>query len=146
VRPGLVYSVPPASVYATFANLARLPAVPVAAARPAIQPIHVRELAECLLQLATMHCPPRLVKLGAIRPLTFKEALAAAARRTGRRVPLRIALPKGPVRLAARLLDLCLRATLTERLDGLLGLEPMDTGPSLAALGRTLAPFAPSEV
>jgi NADH dehydrogenase len=58
VRPGLVYSDPPASVYATFEKIARLPIVPIVSTRPGIQPIHVRELAECILQLATMRCPP----------------------------------------------------------------------------------------
>jgi NADH dehydrogenase len=145
VRPGLVYSDPPASVYATFEKIARLPVVPIVSTRPSIQPIHVRELAECIVQLATMHCPPGLVKLGAVRPLTFREALRATASRLGRPAPLMVALPSGPVRLADRVLNLLFHSTVTERLDGLLGLEPMDTAPSLNALGRTLAPFAQSE-
>jgi nucleoside-diphosphate-sugar epimerase len=145
VRPGLVYSDPPASVFATFAKIARLPVVPIVTTKPGLQPIHVRELAECIVQLAVMRRPPSLVKLGAIRPLNFKEALRATACRSGRKSPLLITLPKGPVWFAARLIDLCSRSALAERLSGLLGLEPMDTEPSLVALGRTLAPFAVGE-
>lgn len=141
VRPGLVYGEPPASVFASFDRLARLPAVPIVSARRCIQPIEVHELCDCLARITTMAQPARLYQLGAIEPLSFAEALKLTAERAGRRPPLRIPLPAGPVGWLTRLVDRLAGSSLTERLEGLVGLEPLDPAPSLAALGRSLAPF-----
>lgn len=141
LRPGLVYSEPPRSVFAMFDKLSRLPAVPAFGAHPSIQPVHVRELADAIARAGAMERPPRLLLIGAETPLTFAEAVRAAARRGGRRAPLMVPLPMMPVRLIAGLVDRLFTWTLTERLDGLAGLRPIDTGPSLSALGQTLAPF-----
>jgi NADH dehydrogenase len=141
VRPGLVYGDPPASVFASFDRLARLPAVPVVGTRPSIQPIEVGELCDCLARIATMEQPPPLLQLGAVEPLSFAEALRQTALRAGRRPPLMIPLPVPPLRLLTGVIDRLFRSRLTERLDGVIGLQPLDTAPSLAALGRTLAPF-----
>lgn len=141
IRPGLVYGEPPASVFATFDRLSRLPIVPIVENRKCIQPIHVRELASCIVQIATMEDPPRCTKLGAVDPLTLRHALEATARRAGRRVPIMIPVPANAVRLGTRVLDRLVRVTLTERLDGVTGLEPMETKTSLAALGQTLEPY-----
>jgi nucleoside-diphosphate-sugar epimerase len=141
VRPGLVYGDPPASVFAMFDKLARLPVVPIVSDRKSIQPIHVRELAECVAQLVSMEHPPKLTKLGAVEPLTFREALRIAAYRAGRSSPFMMSIPDGPVRLICRGLDKVFCVNLTERLDGLTGLEPLDTESSLRALDRTLRPF-----
>ena len=145
VRPGLVYGDPPASVYATFDRIARLPLVPIVDAKKGIQPIGVEELAECLVRIAIMDASPPLLQLGAIEPLTLAEALQAAARRAGRRRPLTVSLPASLVRLATQTLDRVFGMTLTERIDGLLSLEPFDTRDSLALLNRSLQPFAPAE-
>lgn len=141
VRPGLVYGDPPASVFASFARLARLPAVPIVGARRSIQPIEAGELCDCLAQIATMEQPPKLVQLGAVEPLSFAEVLSLTALRAGRRPPLMIPLPSAPLRLLTNFIDGLFRSRLTERLDGLIGLQPLDTAPSLASLGRTLAPL-----
>ncbi len=141
VRPGLVYSDVPSSVFATFDKLSRLPIVPIIGHRPAIQPIHVREVAGCISQLARMDQPPRMVKIGAAEPLTFREALQATARRAGRRAPLMVPIPMRPVKLMARIVDRLFHLTITERLDGLAGLQPIETKASLAALGQALDPY-----
>jgi nucleoside-diphosphate-sugar epimerase len=145
VRPGLVYGDRPESVFGLFDRLSRLLVVPVVSARASIQPIHVRELAECIAQLVTMRDAPKLAHLGASDPLTFGEAIRQTARRAGRAPPITIRMPVGPVRLAARCADRVFGLRLTERLDGLTGLEAMDAGPSLTLLRRTLTPFAPLE-
>ena len=141
LRPGLVYSEPPQSVFAMFDKLSRLPVVPEFGGRPSIQPVHVREVATAIAHAGMMERPPRLLMIGAVEPLTFADAVGMTARRAGRRPPTVVTLPLRPVRLAASFVDRLFGATLTERLDGLAGLLPIDTGPSLAALGQTLAPF-----
>jgi len=141
VRPGLVYGDQPKSVFAVFEKLTRLPVVPIVSSKLGIQPIHVGELVDCLIQLTVMDAPPKLLKLGAVQPLSFKDALQATAYRAGRSAPLMVPVPIGPVRLVTRMLDQALHLTLTERLDGLACLNPMETESSLKLLGRTLAPF-----
>ncbi|MGI3903993.1 MAG: NAD-dependent epimerase/dehydratase family protein [Janthinobacterium lividum] len=141
LRPGLVYSEPPQSVFAMFDKLSRLPALPAFDGPPSIQPVHVREVADAIVRAGAMKRPPRLLMLGAVAPLTFADAIRATARRCGRRAPTMLPIPMQPVRLAANLVDRMLGATLTERLDGLAGLQPIDTAPSLAALDQTLASF-----
>jgi len=141
VRPGLVYSEMPSSVFATFDKLSRMPILPVINHRPVIQPIHVREVARCIAELARMDQPPRMVKIGAAQPLTFRDAMRATARRAGRRAPLMVPIPMRPVKLMARLVDRLFHLTITERLDGLAGLQPLETKASLAALGQALDPY-----
>jgi len=141
LRPGLVYSDPPRSVFAMFDRLSRLPVVPAVGTRPCIQLVSVREVADCIARIDAADRIPRLLMLGAPEPLTFAEALKATARRAGRRVPITVPLPMKPVRLAARLVDRVLGSTVTERLDGVAGLRPIETGPSLSALGQALERF-----
>ena len=139
-RPSwLVYGDRAASVFALIERLARLPVVPVITARANIQPIHVRELSECIAQIAEIEQPVRLFKLGAIKPMTLKDVIYATARRAGRKPPIAVPLPGGLVRLAAQALDRLLNATpsLTERMDGLIALQPMNTETSLRTLGSS---------
>jgi nucleoside-diphosphate-sugar epimerase len=141
VRPGLVYSDPPASVFASFAALARLPLLPRLGGAPCIQPIAVDDLAEALVRLAHLEAVPPRIMLGAVTPLTFEQALRDVAHRAGRRPPVFVPVPQPALRTAAWLVDRVTAGSLTERLDGLTALRPMDTAPSLALLGLTLAPF-----
>ncbi len=141
VRPGLVYSDPPRSVFAMFDRLSRLPVVPAVGTRPCIQPVSVREVAECIARVDAADRVPRLLMIGAPEPLTFAEAVKATARRAGRRPPVTVPLPLAPLRLAAGLVDRVLSSTVTERLDGLAGLQPFETAPSLAALGQAIKPL-----
>lgn len=141
LRPGLVYSDPPRSVFAMFDGLSRLPAVPALGSRANIQPVHVRDVAVAIVRASLMERPPRLLLIGATKPMNFAEAVRATARRAGRRAPIMVPMPMRPVRLGASFVDRLCGTTLTERLDGVTGLQPIDTAPSLAALGQTLAPF-----
>jgi nucleoside-diphosphate-sugar epimerase len=143
VRPGLVYDHDGSSVFGVFETLARLPVVPIPSRRACIQPIDVEELAKGLLRVIESEGAPRRLELGAVKPLTLAEMVSAVARRAGRRAPLGLPFPAMPLRLAAWLADygLSLSPPLLERIDGLLALQPMNTAPSLAALGLNLAPF-----
>ena len=143
VRPGLVYGDQAASVFGLFDKLARLPIVPLMVGHANIQPIHVRELAECIAQIIMMQNPPHLFKLGAVNAMTLEDTIRATARRMGRRQPIVIPLPPKLTRFMAGLLDLLFRLTpsLTERIDGLRGLLPMETEESLRALGQKLVSF-----
>jgi nucleoside-diphosphate-sugar epimerase len=143
VRPGLVYADQPTSVFAMFEKIARLPLVPVVTSRASIQPIHVRELVECLAQIANMERPERIFELGAINPMDLRQAIAASARRAGRSQPRFVPVPAPALRFATAVVDRLFNPapSLTERLDGLIALSPMDTRRSLDALSRKLAPF-----
>jgi nucleoside-diphosphate-sugar epimerase len=143
VRPGLVYADQPTSVFAMFEKIARVPLVPVVASRASIQPIHVQELVECLAQIAGMERPERVFELGAIDPLDLRQAIAASARRAGRAPPRFVPVPQGALRLATVVFDRLFHPapSLTERLDGVIALSPMDTRRSLDVLSRKLAPF-----
>jgi NADH dehydrogenase len=147
VRPGLVYADTPASVFELFERLARLPIVPIVKTAPAIQPIHVRELAQCILTISTMDTPAPSFELGAITPMTFEAAIRATALRAQRRAPTMIPVPISLLRLAANAVDTLFHPepSIGERLEGLVGLRPMNTAPSLNALGCELNPFLPPE-
>lgn len=143
VRPGLVYGDHSGSVAGLLQSLARLPVIPVIETPANIQPIHVRELAECLLSIVTRRDVHRLYQLGAVEPMTLLDAIRACAARSGRRAPAMVKMPASFVRLLARLLDGIVRPTppLSERIEGLLGLRPMDTEASLKLLACEVAPF-----
>jgi nucleoside-diphosphate-sugar epimerase len=143
VRPGLVYADTPASVFGLFERLAGLPIVPTVKTIAAIQPIHVRELAQCILTISGMDAPAPLFELGAVAPMTFEAAIRATALRAQRRVPTMIPVPISLLRLAAYAVDGLFRPepSIAERLEGLVGLRPMITAPSLEALGCELKQF-----
>jgi nucleoside-diphosphate-sugar epimerase len=143
VRPGLVYDDKRSSVFGMFESLSRLPVAPAVSTTPNIQPIHVRELAECLLRIAGIDRPERLYCVGAPEPMTLAEAIRATARRSNRRPPLLLPLPLAPIRLAASVADRLLGVSppITERIDGLTALQPMTTLPSLQALDVRLEPL-----
>jgi NADH dehydrogenase len=147
VRPGLVYSDTPASVFGLFERLARLPIVPIVKTAPAIQPIHVHELAQCILTISGMDTPAPLFELGAVAPMTFEAAIRATALRAQRRAPTMVPVPISLLRLAANAVDTLFRPepSIGERLEGLVGLRPMNTAPSLKALGCELKPFLSRE-
>jgi nucleoside-diphosphate-sugar epimerase len=143
VRPGLVYAEQPTSVFGLFEKIARLPLVPVVRSRPSIQPIHVQELVECLTQIVEMDRPQRVFELGAVDAIDIRSAISLTARRAGRMPPKFIPIPESMLRLGTVMFDRLFNPTpsLTERLDGLIALSPMDTRRSLEALSRKLAPF-----
>lgn len=143
VRPGLVYGDRSEGVAGLFEKLSAMPAVPNVETAAAIQPIHVEELADCLLRIALNKVPASLYRLGSVRALTFREAVEASARRRRRSPPIFLPMPVDAVRWGARALDRLKRSRLsfTERIEGLLALEPMETASSLERLGIALSPF-----
>jgi nucleoside-diphosphate-sugar epimerase len=143
VRPGLVYADQSTSVFALFERISRLPLVPVVSSRASIQPIHVQEVVECLAQIVDMDRPQRLFELGAIDPMDIRQAIRVAARRAGRAPPKFVPVPERVLRWGTAVFDRLFNPTpsLTERLNGLIALSPMDTRRSLEVLSRKLAPF-----
>lgn len=67
LRPGLVYSDPPRSVFAMFDKLSRLPVIPALGTRPCIQMVDVREVAECIDPIDAAPRVPKLLMIGAMR-------------------------------------------------------------------------------
>lgn len=147
VRPGLVYGEHATGVFALVERLTQLPVVPIIKSQPNIQPIHVQELADCIVKLCTMEEPPRLSMVGATVPMSFRTLLCAVASRSNRRSPIMISLPSGIVRSSARALDWTFKISpsITERVDGLIALEPMPTAASLEILGVKLHSLATSD-
>lgn len=141
VRPGLVFDDEGASVFGLFKKLSKLPVIPVISKTANIHPIHVDELANCLMQIIETSEPAKLYCLGSPVPLTFADAISETARRYGGRPPIGIPVPLFPVKSAAWIVDKTLRISpsLCERIDGLIALNPMETGPSIHALGIPIA-------
>ncbi|WEQ53250.1 NAD-dependent epimerase/dehydratase family protein [Komagataeibacter oboediens] len=143
VRPGLVYSGTGGSVFGVLEKLARQPVIPTPNAPPNIQPIDVEELAEALARIARHTTPDHKYNLGRTEPLTFTQTVRAIAARSARRAPVCIPVPEQIIRLAGKGVDMLLHPTpsILERIDGLLALRAMETGPSLDHLGMTLRNF-----
>jgi nucleoside-diphosphate-sugar epimerase len=143
VRPGLVYGDEGQSVFGMFQKLSRMPLVPVISGVPNIHPIHVNELIECIVRIIETQRPQKLYCLGASTPLTFAEAIVATSVRDGRRAPLKIQLPLAFVKAVAWIVDKCLHMSpsISERIDGLLALQPMQTENSIKELGVSICSF-----
>ncbi|HEX3551360.1 MAG TPA: NAD-dependent epimerase/dehydratase family protein [Candidatus Elarobacter sp.] len=144
VRPGMVYGGTPAGLYGRLCDLvATRSVVPVPRAGAPVQPVHVDDLAAALVSLALGPDPGlRLYAIASPAPIAFGAYLRAIAReRFGRELTV-VPVPLGPLPAVARAFGSvpAMRA-LGERLAGLGALAPMETAPSLAALGITLRPF-----
>jgi NADH dehydrogenase len=143
VKPGLVYDDAGGSVFGLLEKLSRLPVVPSLATLPNIQPIHVRDLAACILRIVETSAPQKTYCLGPSQPMTLSDAIKATAKRSGRRPPITIPMPLAPIRALAGAIDVCLRVSppIVERIDGLTALRPMETAASLRALDFELEPL-----
>lgn len=145
IRPGMVYGGEEASTYGILCRLLRSsPVIPVPCADAPIHPIHIDELAKAILCLAEMPTPPRLSRLGSDDDVSFADFLTAIARYhlNGARqiVPL-------PTRLVMVLIAILRRVPLLpkvnpERVVGLAALPPLDSAPTLRALGLRLRPVS----
>jgi nucleoside-diphosphate-sugar epimerase len=142
VRPGLVYDANSTGVYGTAARLIRfMPVIPKLSSKPCIQPIHVEDLTICLRRIAD-HRFVGTFCLGDERPLDFFTFCRRVAEKENLPAPFFIPFLGTSSQF---FLGLCARAgvltNLNERVQGLIALEPMETGPSLARLGVRLRNF-----
>lgn len=129
-RIALVYGGVPAGQYAMMRKLTALtPLLPMFGLERGVQPIHLDEVARGLLTLAARRelTDANYVIAGA--PMTF-----AAWLKTLRKVQTGGSLHFIPIPLAPVLALIEIFPFLRERVLGLAGAEPMDEGPSLAAL------------
>jgi NADH dehydrogenase len=145
VRPGLIFNGSETGVYGTIRRLVRLPVLPRLGETPAIQPIHVDDLAEALLKIAQLSSDERLWFLGEVEPMRFADLIDAVARSMRRRPPLLIPFPMPVLHAVVRVADLIFwpASSLTERFTGLAALTPLDTEASLERLAMKLRPIAP---
>ena len=140
-RVGLVYGGPERAQFGLMAKLAGLPVLPMIGLRREVQPIHVDEVVEALVTLATD--PPagrQTPVIASPAPVTFGAWLRMLRRaRHGRGMLL---LPV-PIRLALIGCDLSRRVPFLptverERVLGLAGAAAMPSAGDLAALGVSL--------
>jgi predicted dehydrogenase/nucleoside-diphosphate-sugar epimerase len=152
VRPGLVYGDADDGLMGRASRVAaKLRVFPVIGGRAALaQPIHVDQLCDGLLTLATMAEPPALIELADPQVRQLGELVQARAKeRFGARtiaVPVPLGLARAGVRIATRLrLPLPISE---ENLDGIEAFRPMDTATDLerAGLSMPARPGAPGTV
>src|SRR5690606_114194 len=106
VRPSLVYS-PEGNSTRFFLRLARLPLLPLpGGGGQLVQPVHVEDLAEAIVRVATCADPPAVLEAVGPRPLPLREYLRLLGAAHGQ-APRVVHLPMAPLRpllpLAARL-------------------------------------------
>jgi nucleoside-diphosphate-sugar epimerase len=136
VRPGLVYGDEPGGMVGALRGMARLPLVPLVAARSAVYPVHEDDLTAAVVALATASSSARgPLGLAPAEPVAFRavlEALAAADGRRSRFLPLPWQLLYGTLRLGE-----LLHLPLPFRADSLLGLaRPAPSVPGTEELSR----------
>jgi nucleoside-diphosphate-sugar epimerase len=136
-RIALVYGGAPHGQYAMMRKLSRLPLLPMFGLDRKVQPIHVEEVAAGIITLATK---PELAAgayvLGGA-PISFAGWLRLLRKvQTGSRLRF-LPLPIGAILAACELPFF--PAGLRERMLGLAGAGPMESGADLRALGLTLA-------
>lgn len=132
VRPSLVFS-PQGASTRFFFRLARLPVLPLpGAGRQRVQPLHVDDLAEAIVRVATCEAPPPRLDAVGPRALELRQYLRLLGQSSGGRGPRTFGLPP---RLLAPLLPLAAR--LTRGLVGRDALRMLDAGNTGDAAGIT---------
>jgi nucleoside-diphosphate-sugar epimerase len=140
IRPGLVCGGQEGGVYGKLSELIRgAPIVPVTCASTMLQPVHVNQICEALLQLSDLKNAPKqkIYHLGAPTPVPFGKLLKNLAwTRFDRRLYL-IPLPIKLVLLGVAIARMIpgLPNIPKERVLGLTDIELMDSQNSFAALG-----------
>jgi nucleoside-diphosphate-sugar epimerase len=142
-RIGLVYGGPRTSLWGTLARIAALPILPMIGSRQAVQPIHLDDVADALLRIASLREPiaRRIVLAG--EPIAFGDFLREVALRLYGRRPILVPLPLSPFRLlldGLGKLGLPIQA-MRERMLGLAGLEVQRGADDAARLGLSLRPL-----
>ncbi len=145
IRPGLVFGITNGSVFGQLSSLVRkLPVLPDFGGAAAIQPIHVDDLALAIALIAERaDIQRKLWFLGHPKPLGLKDLWEAVAHKEGLRRPVVIKLPRRLVSFGAEIVDLLVKPvpTLSERVNGIIGLKPFESQPSLDDLHLKLRPF-----
>lgn len=129
IRLGLVYGSVAAGLFGQMLGFVRrLPVYPVLLPAPRVQPVHVDDVAQWLVQQALCAQPETLSQLGAWPPIRFDQFLAAIARHRLR--VWRLGIPV-PLRLITTLVKISqplgLKLAAAERLVSLAQLPTMDT-------------------
>lgn len=144
LRPGQVYGGSERGLYGELLrSLRRTKVFPKFVPAPMVQPIHVADLADGILN----HClefrePLQKLYLGATEPMHFSDFLAGIAASNDLPRPVFVVVPVWLVRLAGRCLGRKLRErTGISRLESLFQLSVMDTRESLQNTGLVLRPF-----
>ncbi|BEV13683.1 NAD-dependent epimerase/dehydratase family protein [Herbaspirillum sp. DW155] len=144
VRPGQVYGGDEKGLFGLLVNVvARLPVLPAFVPAPQVQPVHVDDLAEALLQVAQRHdLSGRALAVAAPDPLSFTAFLKTiGTHRLGMRrlfVPVPVLLVRAAVAVLGQ--ERSDRLGLS-RLLSLFGLPLMSSRDDLATLGLVLRPL-----
>lgn len=143
IRPGLVYGGEPRGLFGMLVTACRrLPVLPDLRPRPAVQPVHVDDVADAML--AALDRPWLRGRALAVagRPLAFGAFLEAIARHRLHRPRPRMPVPIAPLRLALALASRLLGPALSPaRLDSLVRIPQVDARDDLAQLGIVLRPL-----
>lgn len=128
IRPGLVYGGSERALFGSLCRFVRtMPVLPDFRPRPTVQPIHVDDLAEALLKVAsTAEFAGTILRIADPAQLSFTELLRAVAYHRLHRTRLFLPLPHWPPR------------AMVKRLASLFDLRPMETTVDLRKLGLVL--------
>lgn len=145
VRPGLVYGGAPRGLFGELMHtVQRFPVLPAFVPAPAIQPIHVDDLAAALIEIVCRSdIEPGVLRLACPEPVSFTSylrALASDRLRTRRIfVPVPVVLLRGVAQMLRRHAGF---GSAMERLRSLLDLPVMDSAADVKALELHLRPLA----
>jgi nucleoside-diphosphate-sugar epimerase len=144
VRPGQVYGGELRGLFGTLTkSVKHLPVLPAFAPAPMVQPIHVDDLAEGLLNIAEQgDIPPGVYCLAAPAPVSFSKFLDGIAKSRLRCRRGFVPVPVVVINALSTVLGEALQTRLgLERLGSLFDLPVMDTASNLKQLGLTLRPL-----
>jgi len=137
VRPGLVWSDPPAGTFARIVQTRALGRVIAARTKPILHPVHLDDIADILSRAAVSTIPSGVIEVGATTPLSMQALVQVALGE-----PASLVLPLGSLRLAGRILSLAgaRGRVIADRLLGLNELERM-SDPQDCVLGVKCRPL-----
>ncbi|WP_261334219.1 NAD-dependent epimerase/dehydratase family protein [Rhizobium leguminosarum] len=141
-RIGLVYGGQQTAMYGLMAKLAALsPILPMIGLNRKVQPIHLDEVAAGLLALATEDQQPQTFVLAQEKPMSFAAWLRILRRSQGKGNLHFIPIPLAAALFACRMTKLLplIPSVDPERVLGLAGAAPMESGESLRLLKLNLA-------
>jgi nucleoside-diphosphate-sugar epimerase len=144
VRPGQVYGGQEKGLFGQLCSkLRKLPVIPAFLPAPAIQPIHIKDLADGLLNcLQHPKDSARIFSLGSDAPISFTYFLQSISLIRNRRLGVLIPMPVWAIRLVLMVLGTRLATMMgLNKLRSLIDLPLMNTGEDLHSLGLQLRSF-----